>query len=56
MNFDFSDELKLLGEQARRFLGERCTTAAVRAHNRGPLVFGCRAAKFIASCCRLVLD
>ena len=30
MNFDFSDELKLLREQARRFLSERCTSAAVR--------------------------
>jgi acyl-CoA dehydrogenase len=30
MNFDFSDELKMLREQARRFLRERCTSAAVR--------------------------
>ena len=31
MNFDFSDDSKLLREQARRFLGERCTPKAVRA-------------------------
>src|SRR5262245_40079857 len=36
MNFDFSDELKLLREQARRFLGERCTSAAVRRILEGP--------------------
>jgi len=30
MNFDFSDELKQLQAEARRFLGEHCTTAAVR--------------------------
>ena len=30
MNFDFSDELKLLREQARKFLRERCPPAAVR--------------------------
>ena len=30
MNFDFSDELKLLREQARRFLSERCSSPAVR--------------------------
>jgi alkylation response protein AidB-like acyl-CoA dehydrogenase len=31
MNFDFSEDLNLLREQARRFLGERCTPAVVRA-------------------------
>jgi alkylation response protein AidB-like acyl-CoA dehydrogenase len=31
MNFDFSDENKLLREQARRFLADRCPTSAVRA-------------------------
>src|SRR5262245_47918105 len=36
MNFDFSDELKLLREQARRFLRERCTSAAVRRVLEGP--------------------
>ena len=30
MNFDFSDDLKLLREQARRFLADRCPPAAVR--------------------------
>src|SRR5215472_3790560 len=30
MNFDFSDDLKLLRESARKFLGEHCTSAAVR--------------------------
>src|SRR6516162_4145390 len=30
MNFDFSDDLKLLREQARRFLGQHCSPAAVR--------------------------
>jgi acyl-CoA dehydrogenase len=30
MNFDFSDDLKLLREQARKFLGERSSTKAVR--------------------------
>jgi alkylation response protein AidB-like acyl-CoA dehydrogenase len=30
MNLDFSDEQKELGEQARRFLSERSTTAVVR--------------------------
>ena len=30
MNFDFSDELKLLREQARKFLGERSSTKSAR--------------------------
>ena len=30
MNFDFSEDSKLLREQARRFLGERCTSKTVR--------------------------
>ena len=30
MNFDFSDDLKQLREQARKFLRERCPSAAVR--------------------------
>jgi acyl-CoA dehydrogenase len=30
MNFDFSDDSKLLRDQARRFLAERCTTRQVR--------------------------
>ena len=30
MNFDFSEDLNLLREQARRFLKERCSTQAVR--------------------------
>jgi alkylation response protein AidB-like acyl-CoA dehydrogenase len=30
MNFDFSDDTKLLREQARRFLADRCPTTAVR--------------------------
>jgi acyl-CoA dehydrogenase len=36
MNFDFSDELKLLREQARKFLRERCPPAAVRRILEGP--------------------
>lgn len=31
MNFDFSEDLNLLREQARKFLSERCTPKAVRA-------------------------
>ena len=31
MNFDFSDEQKLLKDQARKFLDARCTPASVRA-------------------------
>jgi acyl-CoA dehydrogenase len=31
MNFDFSDDQKLLRDQARRFLAENCTARAVRA-------------------------
>ena len=30
MNFDFSDDQKLLREQARKFLAEKCTTKTVR--------------------------
>ena len=30
MNFDYSDEQKMLKEEARRFLGARCDTAVVR--------------------------
>ena len=30
MNFDFSDDLKQLRDQSRRFLSERCTPAVVR--------------------------
>jgi acyl-CoA dehydrogenase len=30
MNFDFSDDLKLLREQARKFLSQHCSTATVR--------------------------
>lgn len=30
MNFDFSDDQKLLREQARKFLSEKCTTKTVR--------------------------
>ena len=36
MNFDFSDDLKELREQARKFLRERCTCAAVRRVLEGP--------------------
>src|ERR1700691_75523 len=31
MNFDFSDDQKLLREQARKFLAEKCPTKAVRS-------------------------
>jgi acyl-CoA dehydrogenase len=30
MNFDFSDDLKLLREQARNFLAARCSRQVVR--------------------------
>ena len=30
MNFDFSEDSRLLRDQARRFLAERCTTKHVR--------------------------
>src|SRR5262249_61949417 len=36
MNFDFSDDLKQLREQARKFLRERCSCALVRRVLEGP--------------------
>jgi acyl-CoA dehydrogenase len=36
MNFDFSDDLKQLREQARKFLRERCPSATVRRVLEGP--------------------
>ena len=36
MNFDFSDDLKALREQARKFLRERCPSTAVRKILEGP--------------------
>ncbi len=39
MNFDFSDDQKQLRDQARRFLADRCTPAAVRAILEGPESF-----------------
>ncbi len=36
MNFDFSEDLKMLREQARKFLDGRCTSAAVRKILEGP--------------------
>ena len=39
MNFDFSDDLKLLRDQARKFLEGRCTPAAVRKILEGPEPF-----------------
>ena len=36
MNFDFSDDVKLLREQAQKFLGERCKSAVVRKILEGP--------------------
>jgi acyl-CoA dehydrogenase len=36
MNFDFSDDLKALREQARKFLRERCPVALVRRILDGP--------------------
>jgi acyl-CoA dehydrogenase len=36
MNFDFSDDLKQLREQARKFLRERCPATAVRRILEGP--------------------
>ena len=35
MNFDFSDEQKQIKDQARKFLGEKCTTRTVRALYEG---------------------
>jgi len=39
VNFDFSDDQKQLRDQARRFLADRCTPAAVRAILEGPESF-----------------
>ena len=39
MNFDFSDDLKQLREQARRFLSEQCPPAVVRRSLEGQEVF-----------------
>ena len=39
MNFDFSDEQKQLRDEARRFLTDRCSPAAVRAILEGPEPF-----------------
>ncbi|MGA3403082.1 MAG: acyl-CoA dehydrogenase family protein, partial [Acetobacteraceae bacterium] len=36
MNFDFSDELKQLRDEARRFLGDRCPPAVPRRILEGP--------------------
>ena len=36
MNFDFSDEQKQLRDEARKFLADRCSPAAVRAILEGP--------------------
>ena len=39
MNFDFSDDQKQLGREARRFLADRSSSAAVRAILEGPEPF-----------------
>lgn len=39
MNLDFSDEQKQLRDQVRRFLGEKCSPAAVRKILEGPSAF-----------------
>jgi acyl-CoA dehydrogenase len=39
MNFDFSDDLKQLRDQARRFLSEQCSSAVVRRSLDGQEVF-----------------
>ncbi len=39
MNFDFSDELKQLRDEARRFLTDRCPPAVPRAILEGPEPF-----------------
>lgn len=39
MNFDFSDDLKQLRDQARRFLSEQCTPAVVRRSLDGQETF-----------------
>jgi len=42
MNFDFSDDQKLLREQARRFLSDRCPPAKVRAVFEGDAGYDAR--------------
>jgi alkylation response protein AidB-like acyl-CoA dehydrogenase len=39
MNFDFSDDLKQLRDQARRFLSDQCTSAVVRRSADGQELF-----------------
>ena len=39
MNFDFSDEQKLLREQARKFLAEKCPSRVVRGVLEGDAGF-----------------
>ena len=39
MNFEFSDDQKLLREQASRFLGDNCPPAAVRAILEGDAAY-----------------
>jgi acyl-CoA dehydrogenase len=39
VNFDFSDEQKQLRDEARKFLADRCSSAAVRAILEGPEPF-----------------
>ena len=36
MNFDFSDDQKLLKEQVRKFLADKCPTKVVRRVLDGP--------------------
>src|SRR5689334_16156978 len=49
MNFDFSDDLKALREQARKFLRERCPPASVRRILDGPQAYDLALWKEIAA-------
>ena len=48
MNFDFSDDQKLLRDQAHKFLSEKCTTKAVRAVLEGSQGYDKRLWKAVA--------
>jgi alkylation response protein AidB-like acyl-CoA dehydrogenase len=49
MNFDFSDDLKQLREQSRRFLAERCTPSVVRRTLDGQEVYAAELWREIAA-------
>jgi len=41
VNFDFSDEVKMMRDEARRFLADRCSSKAVRRALDGDVTFDC---------------